>query len=175
MTNKRWIALLVLVALAALSRLLPHPPNVAPIAALALFGGAYFADRRLAFVIPGLALLASDALIGFHSQLVLVYACFAVTVMLGTLLQGRLRALPITAATLGSSVLFFVVTNFGVWLLDGLYPVTFEGLVACYVAAIPFFHNSVAGNLFYTLVLFGGFAMVERWSSAVRLPLTRTT
>ncbi len=172
--NKRLMVLLVLVALAALSRLVPHPPNVAPIAALALFGGAYFPDRRLAFLVPGLALLVSDLVIGFHSQLVLVYASFAMTVGIGFLLRGRVRILSVAAAAVGSSALFFAVTNFGVWLLDGLYPTTLEGLVTAYVAAIPFFQNSLMGNLFYTAVLFGGFAAAERWASGVKLPVART-
>ncbi len=153
--DKRVIYLLALVGLAAISRLIPHPPNVTPIAAMALFGGAAFADRRLAFLAPAAALLLSDLLLGFHSQMWVVYGCFAVTVGLGLYLRGRPGFLALGAVTLGSSLLFFLATNFGVWLLDGLYAETLEGLISCYVAALPFFRNSLLGNAFYVLLLFG--------------------
>ncbi len=147
---------------AAGMRLLPHPPNFESIGAIALFGGAYFDDKRWAFVLPLAALLLSDAVIGFHAQMPIVYGTFALVVWLGFFLRERRTALKITGAALAASTLFFVITNFGVWAFDGLYPRTFEGLVVCYVAAIPFFGNTLAGTLFYTAVLFGGFALAER-------------
>ncbi len=153
--DKRLVYLIALVGLAAISRLIPHPPNVTPVAAMALFGGAAFADRRLAFLAPAAALLLSDLLLGFHSQMLIVYACFAVTVVFGLCLRGRPGFVALGAVTLGSSLLFFLATNFGVWLLDGLYAQTLAGLVSCYVAALPFFRNSLLGNAFYVLLLFG--------------------
>ncbi len=162
MQTRRLALLVGLIVLAALSRLIPHPPNFAPIAAIALFGGAVFADRRLAYAVPAVAMLLSDLLLGFHDQMLLVYACIAAVVWLGTRLGYQRGALPVLAATLGGSVLFFVVTNLGVWAFDGLYPLTAGGLVACYVAAIPFFHNSLAANLLYAGLLFGGLALMQR-------------
>jgi len=104
----------------------------------------------------------SDAVIGFHAQMPIVYGTFALVVWLGFFLRERRTALTITGAALAASTLFFVVTNFGVWAFDGLYPRTFEGLVVCYIAAIPFFGNTLAGSLFYAFLLFGGFALAER-------------
>ncbi len=157
------IALLIgMIFAAAALRLVPHPPNFDAIGALALFGGAHFYDRRWAFGIPLAAMLLSDAVIGFHGQMLLVYACFALIVCIGFLLRERKSLLPVTGAAVASSVLFFLLTNFGVWAFGSLYPRTLEGLVTCYVAAIPFFGNTFAGTLFYAGVLFGGFTLAER-------------
>ena len=168
MHTRRIAFLAAVIVLAALSRIIPHPPNFAPIAAIALFGGAVFTDRRLAYGVPIAAMLLSDLLLGFHQQMLLVYACFAAIVWLGTRMgQGR-GAPQVLAATLGGSVLFFVVTNLGVWALDGLYPLTGQGLAACFVAAVPFFQNSLAANLLYAGLLFGGYALVQRRYSWLR-------
>ncbi|MBI2987846.1 MAG: hypothetical protein HYY45_13865 [Deltaproteobacteria bacterium] len=147
---------------AAGMRLLPHPPNFESIGALALFAGAHFDDKRWAFVLPLAAMLLSDAVIGFHGQMPVVYGTFALVVWLGVHLRERRTALNVAGAGLAASILFFVVTNFGVWAFDGLYPRTLEGLVVCYIAAIPFFGYTLAGNLFYAALLFGGFALAER-------------
>ncbi len=151
-----------LIAIAALSRLLPHPPNATPIAAMALFGGAYLTDRRLALLIPLAAMLLSDLLLGLHSLLPVVYGAFVLTVLLGRWLRGRITPPRVAAATLASSVLFFVVTNFAVWAWGGLYPKTPAGLAEAYIAAIPFFRNTLVGDAVYTVVLFGGYALLER-------------
>jgi hypothetical protein len=169
--NKRTIVLVVIVAIAALTRLAPHPPNVTPIAAMALFGGACFADRRLAYLLPLAAMLLSDLVLGFtrYGMLVMlasqpvVYACFMATTALGQLIRDRRSVLQIGTATLGGSVLFFVVTNFAVWATanEHLYPRTGSGLMACYAAAIPFFRNSLLGDAAFTMILFGGLAFLE--------------
>lgn len=161
--NKTRLATLVTIILAAsVARLIPHPWNFAPITAIALFGGAYFSNRGLAFLVPMAAMFLSDLFLGFHTQLIAVYASFALIVCIGLWLQNH-RTLSRTAgAALASSVLFFVVTNFGVWALDSLYPKTGAGLVTCYTLAIPFFQNALLGDLFYTAVLFGTFAVIEK-------------
>jgi len=165
--------LIGMIIAAAAMRLLPHPSNFEPIGAIALFAGAYFDDKRWAFVLPLAAMLLSDAVIGFHSQMAGVYGAFALVVWLGSFLRQRRTAVKVAGAGLAASILFFVVTNFGVWALDSLYPRTLEGLVICYVAAIPFFANTLAGTLFYTAVLFGGFALAER-KIAVFAPAARS-
>ena len=147
---------------AAALRLLPHAPNFDPITALALFAGASVEDRRWAFALPLAAMLLSDALIGFHSQMFMVYAAFALIVRMGFGLRGQPRALPVASTSLAASTLFFIMSNFGVWTFDNLYPRSLDGLIACYVAAIPFFGNTIAGSLVYALVLFGGLALAER-------------
>ena len=168
MTNKRLITIGALVLLAALARLLPHPPNFAPVAAMALFAGAYVGDRRIAFAIPLIAMMLSDLFIGLHDALVLVYVCMCVIVAIGMTLRDRVKLWSVGLAAIASSVVFFVITNLGVWLASGMYPHTGAGLVACYVAAIPFFHYTLAGDLFYAGVLFGGFALLRSWRPELR-------
>jgi hypothetical protein len=176
MLNKRFFVLLAIILSAGAMRLVPHPPNVTPIGAMALFGGAYFATRRTAFLVPLAAMYLSDLALGFfvydfgwfHGFMPFVYASFVVTVCLGFLVRRRLTPLTVGGAALMSSVLFFIISNFGVWLVGNLYPKTLAGLLSCYVAAIPFFRNMLAGNAFYTLVLFGGFALAQRYLPVLR-------
>ena len=167
-TNKSLIAITALVLLAALSRLIPHPPNFAPVAAMALFAGAHIWDKRIAFAMPLVAMLIGDLFLGWHSGLLLVYVCMCISVAIGVALRGRIKPGTIALGAVASSVIFFTVTNFGVWLAFGLYPTTASGLVACYVAAIPFFHYTLLGDLFYAGVLFGGFALLQNWRPALR-------
>ena len=167
----RLVALLVAIFAAAVMRLLPHPPNFSPIAAMALFSGAYLPRRALAFAAPFGALILSDLLLGgFYPGIAFVYASFGLTVLIGWALARRKTPFTILGAALSSSMLFFVITNFGMWLFSGFYPRTSEGLVACYVAAIPFFQNTLAGDLVFAALLFGGFAVAERLLPALRQP-----
>ena len=170
MANYRAITLILMIFAAAASRVLPHPLNFTPIGAMALFGGAYFTDKRMAFLVPLSAMLLGDLVLGFHSTLPFVYAGFAIMVAVGMTLHNRCDMLPVMGATLLGSVVFFILTNFGVWALENMYPKNLGGLVTCYVAAIPFFHNSIAGDLVYTTALFGGFAWL-----ANRIPELRLT
>jgi hypothetical protein len=170
MEKPRFTTLAGMIFFAAASRLIPHPPNFTPIAAMALFGGAYISDKRLAFGLPLAALFLSDAVLGFYRDMIWVYGSFALIVCLGVQLQSRRRLLPIAGAALAGSVLFFVITNFGFIISDDLYPRTLEGLAAGYVAAIPFFQNTLAGDLVYTALLFGGFAFAEKKFPALREP-----
>jgi hypothetical protein len=162
MFKPRFIVLVLIILAAAASRLIPHPPNMASITAVALFGGAYLSDKRLAFLVPLVALLLSDLVLGLYSHMEVIYGSFALVVCIGLWLQRKRTAVRIAAATLASSVLFFVVTNFSVWAFGSLYPRTAEGFLACYLAAIPFFQNTLMGDALYTAVLFGGFALAER-------------
>ena len=146
----------------ALFRVMPHLPNVSPVAAMALFGGAYFADKRMAFIVPFLALLLSDLVIGLHDTMLFVYAGFALTVFIGIKIQKSITLSHVAASAVGASVLFFVLTNLGVWATSGMYPMTANGLMQAYVAAIPFFQNSLIGNLVFTALMFGGYALLQR-------------
>lgn len=176
MLNKRFFVILGITIFAAAMRLVPHPPNMTPIAAMALFGGVYFAGKRTALLVPLAAMYLSDLALGFfvydfgwfHGFMPFVYASFVITVCLGFLVRRRLTPLMVGGAALTGSVMFFIVTNFGVWLVSNLYPKTGAGLVSCYVAAIPFFRNTLAGNAFYTLVLFGSFALAQRCIPVLR-------
>jgi len=176
--NKRLITLSAIVGLAALSRLLPHPPNVTPIAAIALFAGAHFCNRKAAFLLPIAAMFLSDLVIGFavyggallKSQPV-VYFCMLMAGVIGRLIRNNGSALKIASATLGNAVMFYLVTNFAVWAWGALYPRTWSGLIACYTAAIPFFRNSLIGDITCVAVLFGGFAVLQRFFVSLREPL----
>ena len=161
MLAPRMVVLVGMILVAAASRLIPHPPNFASITAVALFAGAYFSSKRLAFLAPLAALFLSDLALGLYYHMEVVYLSFALVVCIGFWLQRRRRALPIAGAALAGSILFFVVTNFGVWAFGSLYPKTMAGLMTCYVAAIPFFQNTLLGDALYTAVLFGGFALAE--------------
>ena len=158
----RAVLLLAIIFGAAALRLLPHPSNFTPIGALALFAGAYFDDKRWAFIVPLAAMFLSDILIGFHGQMPITYGAFAVIVCMGFLLREKKTALRVTSASLAAATFFFIVSNFGVWAFDRLYPMTLAGLATCYIAAIPFFQNWLVGTLLYSTVLFGGFALAER-------------
>lgn len=169
-----------LIIVAALTRLLPHPPNVSPVEAIALFGGAYFASRQWAAVVPLLAMLISDLALGaLHGagyatylggvSFWSVYACVALSVLLGFGLRGKVSGTRVLAYALTGSVLFFAVTNFTAWLSDPLYPKTAGGLAAAYVAGIPFFRWTVLGTLGYSAILFGGFALLRRRIPALRV------
>lgn len=166
----RFGTLCAFVLLAALARLIPHPPNVAPVAAMALFGGAHFARKGWAVAVPLAVMLISDTLLGFHGLMPVVYFVFAAIVGIGFLLRDRRTPFQIAGASVAGSVLFFVVTNFGVWMVGSLYPKTLEGLVACYTIAIPLFQNTVLGDAFFVSVLFGGFALAERRFPALSRP-----
>jgi hypothetical protein len=176
MLNKRFFVILGIILSAAAMRLVPHPPNMTPIAAMALFGGAYFKSKRIAFLMPLAAMYLSDLALGFfvydfgffHGFMPFVYASFVVTVCLGFLVRRRLTPLLVGGAALTGSVLFFIITNFGVWLVGSLYPKTLVGLAGCYVAAIPFFRNSLAGDAIYALLFFGGFALAQRYLPVLR-------
>jgi len=170
MTNvqTRLIVILSAIVAAAAMRLIPHPSNFAPLGAMALFSGAYLGRRALAFAVPLGALLLSDLFLGFYPGMLVQYLAVTLVVLLGWAALSRVTALRVGGAALGASILFFALTNFGVWLLSGMYPMTASGLAACYVAAIPFFQNTVAGDLFFSGLLFGGFALMERAVPALR-------
>jgi len=169
MNKPRFTMLMTLILAAAASRLIPHPPNFTPIAAIALFGGAQFSSKRAAFLVPLAGLFLSDLVFGFYGITPVVYGSFALTVCLGFWVRHRSMQ-RIAFAALASAILFFVLTNFGVWAIDNLYPKTMAGLVDCYVAAIPFLRNMVLGNLLYSALLFGGFALAENRFIRLREP-----
>lgn len=140
------------------------PYNFTPVEAIALFGGAYFGDRRLAFLVPLGAMLVADAIIGLHALLPVVYACIAASVVLGFGLRGRVSALRVAGFGVAGSLLFFVVVSFVEWLL-GDTEYCRAGIVPCYVAALPFLKNWLAGTLVWSAILFGGFELLQRRSA----------
>ena len=154
------------ILLAAVSRLFPHIPNFTPIAAMALFGGVYFTDKRLAFVIPLIAMFLSDAAIqlvygwGFHNTMIYVYAGFILTSVIGMIVRRNVSILSIAAGSITASILFFIITNFGVWAASG-FQMGIAGLNATYIMGIPFFAPTLVGDLFFNSILFGAFYLAQ--------------
>ena len=153
MKKENWFIVGLLV-IGILTRFLPHPANFTAIGAVAIFGGMYL-PKKWALVGPMLAMFVSDIFLGFYSwQIMLsVYLCFACSVLIGRYLQKHKKIAPIAMGTVAGSVLFFLVTNLAVWFWSGLYAHTFPGLVNCYYLALPFFKNSLLGDMVYTTVL----------------------
>jgi len=150
---------------AALSRLIPHVPNVTAVTAIALLGGAYLSNRMAAVLVPVAALFLSDLILNFHSTMLFVYSAVAVIGFVSTyLLKDSTQWSKLAVVSLVSSLFFFVVTNFGVWMMESFYPKTWDGLVSCYVMALPFFGTQALGDLFYTGVLFGSVAVLRAWT-----------
>ena len=172
----RLLLALVIVVIAAALRIAPHPWNFTPVGAMALFSGAIIKDRRLAFAFPLLALFAGDLFVGFYKLglMILVYASFLLSVLIGRWLQNHRTALRISASTLLGAAQFFLVTNFAAWWLLNSYPKTSAGLAACYLAGLPFFWNTLAGDAFYCAVFFGAFALAERFVPIIREPAQAT-
>jgi hydrogenase/urease accessory protein HupE len=165
----------VLIVLAAASRLLPHPPNFAPVAAIGLYAGAY-SSRRAGWIVPFVALLLSDLVLGFYHPVSMVanYLAFATCLALGAGWLAGGRSLPrVTGAVLASSVAFFTISNFGMW-ASGYYPRTWAGLVECYTAALPFFRNTLASDVVYSAALFGGHALLSRYFPRPGVATART-
>ena len=167
MIRPRIYVLTLMVLAAAATRLAPHPPNMTSIAALALFGGATFEDRRLAIIVPLAALFISDLVLGLHPTMAIVYLGFVLAALIGLSLRGHRKPAWIGLATVASSLLFFALTNFGVWAMGSFYPRTLAGLAECYVAGLPFLRNSLIGDLAYSGLLFGLFALLERRFAAL--------
>lgn len=157
----RFIFIAVLILVASMMRLIPHLPNFTPVAAIALFGGAYFTKKAYAFILPFAVLLLSDMILGFHSYMFAVYISFALTVGLGILMSKKVNIATVLGGAIGSAILFFIVTNFAVWVMTPQYTKDFAGLVNCYTMAVPFFNNGILGDLFYTTVLFGSFYLAR--------------
>lgn len=144
------------------SRLIPHLPNFTPVAAVALFGGVYL-DKKFALIVPLIALFISDIFLGFHSTMIYVYLGFLITGAIGMYLKNHKNIKNIFLATIFSSILFFIITNFGVFLSTNLYPKNLQGLINCYVMAIPFFRNTLLGDMFYVGVFFASFEFILRY------------
>lgn len=166
---KQVSTLILMVLAAAFSRLIPHPWNFTAIGAMALFGGAYLPSKKLSVIVPFVALFLSDLALGFHATMIYVYLAFAFIVLMGWTLRSQSSALQVGTLSLVSSMIFFLVSNFGVWAIEGFYAPTWQGLVACYVAAIPFLDNQIYGDLFFSGVLFGGYEALKRWVPGLAL------
>ncbi|GDY06522.1 hypothetical protein LBMAG52_00080 [Planctomycetia bacterium] len=177
MLTSRVLLLVVLVFAAAFSRLVPHLHNAAPVAAMTLFAAAYLPNRRWSLLLPLAAMFLSDVVlyatkdVAYREQAVsnmlFVYSTFAVIALLGQSLRQRVTIGRVIGTTLAGSAVFFLITNFGAWLSlsatePAMYSRTLSGLMNCYIAGVPFFRGTFVGDLVYSAVLFGGFALLEQ-------------
>ena len=143
---KKEYIIIGLIVLAILTRLIPHPPNFAPITGIALFSAINFNNRFFKFFVPLISLVIFDLIIGFSLINIFVYLSFIVIVLVG----NHFKKIKLKSVLI-SSIVFFIISNFGVWLIG--YPKTVSGIVMCYTAAIPFFINTILGDLFYSFLL----------------------
>jgi hypothetical protein len=152
--KKEFAVIFSMIILAVASRLLPHPPNFAPITGIALFAASKLNKKILAFLLPLFCLFITDLILGLGWINLFVYGAFGMISFIGMRIQ-KVSLLTV----IRSSLLFFIVSNLGVWLL--YYPLTLEGLLTCFTLAIPFFGNTITGDLVYTAVLFYGFSAIK--------------
>lgn len=170
----RFSVLVLFIVLVSIYRLLPHPWNLAPVGAMALFGGAYFSNKLAAFLVPLISLWVSDIILNnlifsqyfngftlFYDGFVWQYSSFLAITLLGMTLQNRVKPITLLGASLAGSLFFYLISNFGVWASGTMYPANFSGLVSCYVAGLPFLKPTVLGDLVFNIVLFGSFEFLQ--------------
>ena len=148
-----------LILFVILSRTVPHPANFAPVAAVALFAGTIL-PRRWALITPVIAMVLSDFVIGLHPLVLFTWGSFAFIAFACSKWLTNATVTRVGLSSIGASVLFYLVTNFGVWMQGLMYPMNFGGLVHCYVNALPFFRGTLTGDLFYVSLLFGLYASI---------------
>lgn len=163
----------VLIVLGVVGRLLPHPPNFTPMAAIALFAGFIFLKRYMAVIAVVVTMLLTDYFaFGYLSaewfaskSMWVVYLALLFPIIFKNFLQKKLGFFRVAGAALASSTVFFIVTNFAVWAFSPMYAKTLEGLVLCYTMAIPFFQNTVAGDIIWSGVIFGTYFLLRHYSN----------
>ena len=149
-------ALAAVILTVSMFRILPHPPNFTPVLAMALFAGAQIPDRRVAILVPLLAMFGADLVLGLHATLPFVYLSIILCTLLGGYLHQQRSISRLVGMALLSSVVFFIISNFGAWLcLPEFYPRTWDGLIAAYIAAIPFYHNTLISTVVFAGIFFG--------------------
>lgn len=153
-----------LIILGVTLRVIPHPDNFAPVAAIAIFGGAIL-PRRFALTIPLLAMVLSDAIIGFHSLILVTWGCYVLIALASHLWLSKPNLFRGVTVMLSGSLFFFVVTNFAVWLSGNMYAHNLGGLLRCFTLALPFFRNTLMSDFIYTISLFGLYALALRLSA----------
>jgi len=176
-----YLAVILLILIASFSRIIPHMPNFTPIGAMALFGGAYFKNKYHAFLIPILSLWISDLVINnfilsyyneftwFYPGFLWQYSAFIMIILIGYYSLNKMSFKNILLSSLGSSLIFFVVTNFGVWISGSMYSLDLSGFITCYALALPFYKGTLLGFLFYSSFLFGVFEMSKLKTLSVNL------
>ena len=152
--NNKFFYLLFFGVILALSRIIPHPPNFTPILASAIMAPMLIKDRWFGIAIPIVAMFISDVIIGFYSYQFVIYSSILAIALVAPMRKNYVR---LGMMAVGGSVWFFIVTNFAVWVIYPYepgnmysYPKTFEGLITCYIAALPFFKNTLISTCLFT-------------------------
>ena len=148
-TNIKFYSALIIIFILAFSRIIPHPPNFTPMLGMAVFAGTVFDKKVFSFLIPLLAMILSDLFLGLHSGIFIVYLAICLNVVIGIYLINKIRYSKILGSLIAGSLVFFIVTNFAVWLYSGMYPYNFDGLLSCYIMALPFFQNTIISSILY--------------------------
>ena len=165
--NISYVVIISLILFASFSRIIPHMPNFTPVGAMALFGGAHLKNRYHAFLIPISSLWVSDLILNnfifsfysdftwFYPGFLWQYTSFILIIIIGYLFLKKLNFKNVFITTVLSSLLFFIITNFGVWISGSMYTLDFQGLITCYTMALPFFKGTLLGFMCYSAFLFG--------------------
>ena len=159
--KNRHILIVIIILIGAFSRIIPHPPNFTAIGAISVLGGVYFGKNYLAFLVPIISMLISDFVLGFNMALS-VYLSFLIMIPLGIGIKNKLSKLSVIKTSIYASVVFFLITNFSVWIFSTVYPNNIYGLLICYYAGIPFFFNTLLGNIFFSFSLFGIYEIISK-------------
>lgn len=160
LSSKTIILSLILIAFGVIFRLLPHPANIAPIGALAIFAGAKL-PKKWALTVPLGAMILSDIFIGFHNVIAYTWGTYALIALLSSgFLRNNTSTIRIAGMTLSGSFIFFAISNFGVWLHSGMYAHTLSGFIQTYVMALPFYQNSLIGDIGFTALLFTSYSLI---------------
>lgn len=167
-----YIAFVAIIASAVFMRLIPHIPNITPIGALALFSGMTV-PSLWAIAIPFVSMAISDIFLGFHTTLPYVYGSFALIVAMGYIIRKKMSPLRVGVASLIGSILFFLITNFGVWTTGTMYAKNASGLMESYAMGLPFFRNTLVGDLFFNILFYVGFRLLFFLSKKMVLFVSR--
>ncbi len=161
--KKNFIIAIILILLGVIFRLMPHPNNFTPVIAIALFSGAFFHHKPFKIIVPLLTMLISDAFIGFYQGIEVTYLAILASVAIGSLLSiQKFQLWKTLTASFASSFVFFIITNFAVWATSGMYEISWNGFIQCYIMAIPFYQNALVGDLLYSILFFGVFHLYNK-------------
>ena len=157
MKNHKYLFLAITTIIAlSLFRLIPHPPNFTPVFAISVFAGIKFKDNLFSYFVPVFAMLVSDAIIGFHSGMIIIY----VAIVLSAFIARKFNT--INSSVLSSCILFFLISNFQVWMISSSYSKSLSGILECFTLAIPFFGMTLLSTFFYSYVLFYGYSFLTK-------------
>jgi len=162
MISNQKLLVVGMIIFAALTRLIPHAPNFTSVGAMALFAGAMWGLSATTFIVPLAALVLTDLVLGMHSTIFYVYGAFLLISLIGALSLKKRTGARLVGVTLFSSLVFFFITNFGVWMADSLYAHNLAGLTECLVMGLPFLKNQILGDVTFSVLMFSAYELLAR-------------